>query len=133
MLIIGVVLLVAAVVVGIDVAAQNQVQVDVEAFNHVWTSSPSAAFIAGVVTAIVGVLGVFLMLDGGARSRRKRREGRAVVSERDHLAAERAEELSKQAKLREDQPALDLSDREPKPAAVETEPERHGIFHRAHR
>jgi uncharacterized membrane protein YciS (DUF1049 family) len=93
MWIIGLLLLVAAVVVGIDIAAMNDQQVDLEAFNQVWTSSPAIAFVVGVVTALVGVLGLWLMFTGLRRSRVRGRERRAEMAERDRLADERRREL----------------------------------------
>jgi hypothetical protein len=94
MWIIGLLLLAAAVAVGVDIATRNDTQVDLEAYNHVWTSSPAAAFVVGVVTALVGVAGLWLMLYGLARSRVRRRERRADFAERDRLAEERRREIA---------------------------------------
>ena len=93
MWIIGLLLLAAAVVVGIEVAISNDQTVDVEAFNHVWTSSPAAAFIVGVVTALVGAFGLWLMITGMRRSRVRSRNRRAEMAERDRLADERRREI----------------------------------------
>ena len=93
MWIIGLLLLAAAVVVGIEIGISNDRQVDVEAFNQVWTSSPAAAFLVGVVTALVGAFGLWLMVTGMRRSRVRRRERRAEMAERDRLADERRREI----------------------------------------
>lgn len=93
MWIIGLLLLAAAVVVGIDIVTRNDTQVDLEAFNHTWTSSPAAAFVVGVVTALVGVFGLWFMVFGMKRARVHRRERRAEMAERDRLADERRREI----------------------------------------
>ena len=87
MALIGLVLLAAAAAFGIDVAAQNFFDLDVEVFGRTFATSPSAVFVAGVVTGLVGVAGVFLLTDGIRRRRRIRGERRATVAERDRLAA----------------------------------------------
>ncbi len=130
MLIIGLLLFAAAIVVGIDVAAMNGTSIDIEAFNHVWASSVAVSFVAGVVTALVGVVGLLLLRDGSVRSRRRRRARRAEIERRDRLAAEHERELRER-----ERETIDLRDRE---AAVTEdgeradEHERHGLFHRAH-
>jgi hypothetical protein len=93
MWIIGLLLLAAAIVVGIEIGISNDQQVDVEAFNHVWTSNPAAAFVAGVVTALVGAFGFWLMFTGMGRRRVRRRDRRAEMAERDRLADERRREI----------------------------------------
>jgi len=93
MWIIGLLLLAAAVVVGIEVAISNDQSVDVEAFNHVWTSSPAAAFLVGVATAVVGALGLWMIFAGMRRNRLRRRDRRAEIAERDRLADERRREI----------------------------------------
>jgi ABC-type nickel/cobalt efflux system permease component RcnA len=93
MWIIGLLLLAASVVVGIEIGISNDQQIDVEAFNEVWTSNPAAAFLVGVATALVGALGLWLMFTSLRRSRVRRRERRAEMAERDRLADERRREL----------------------------------------
>jgi len=93
MWIIGLLLLAAAIVVGIEIGISNDRQVDVEAFNHIWTSNPAAAFLAGVVTALVGAFGLWLMFVGMRHSRVRRRSRRADIAERDRLADERRREI----------------------------------------
>jgi uncharacterized membrane protein YciS (DUF1049 family) len=93
MWIIGLLLLAAAIVVGIEIGISNDRQVDIEAFNQVWTSNPAAAFLVGVVTALVGAFGLWLMFVGLRRSRVRSRRRRAEIAERDRLADERRREL----------------------------------------
>ncbi|HEY2811849.1 MAG TPA: hypothetical protein VGJ03_00150 [Acidimicrobiales bacterium] len=145
MFIIGIVLLAAALTVGIDIAVQNSQQVNLEAFSQVWTSSPSAAFVVGVITALVGVLGVFMMVDGFGRSRARRRERRAIVEERDRLAAERQSEIDamnahndrRDLEHDHDRETVDLRDREPVAARTDDRGDRvehrdvDGILHRS--
>ncbi len=110
MWIIGLLLLVAAVVVGIDIAAMNDQQVDLEAFNQVWTSSPAVVFLVGVVTALVGVFGLWLMISGLRRSRIRGRERRAEMAERDRLADERRRELAAMAAAGHDDESVSATD-----------------------
>jgi hypothetical protein len=94
MWIIGLLLLAAAVVVGIEIGiSSNDRSVDIEAFSHVWTSNAAAAFLVGVITTLVGVVGLWLMFTGMRRSRVRRRERRAELEERDRLAEERRREI----------------------------------------
>src|SRR4029077_7086471 len=78
---------------GIEFGISNDQSIDVEAFNHVWTSSPAAAFLVGVATALVGAFGLVLMVTGMRRSRVRGRSRRAEMAERDRLADERRREL----------------------------------------
>ena len=105
MFIIGLILLAAAAVVGIDVAAVNSTTVDFEAFGHIFVTNTAVLFVAGVITAFVACLGVFLMTDGAGRTARRRAHRREVEAERDRLAAE-AEQLHAERDRR--QATLDL-------------------------
>src|SRR4029453_7414008 len=95
--VIGLLLLAAAVTVGIAVGVQNDTDIDVEAFNQVWTSTPAIVFLVGVAAGIVGLLGLWLMIQGLRRNRVRRREQRAVYAERDRLASEREREIAAMA------------------------------------
>src|SRR5204863_6413747 len=103
-----------------DVAVLNVTNVDVEAFGQVYSSNVSAAFVAGVVTAGVGCIGVLMMVDGWRRARVRRSTRRAEHEERDRLADERRRELDRQAELAggrstyddRDTADVDLRDRE---------------------
>ena len=93
MWIIGLLLLAAAIVVGVEIGISNDRQVDIEAFNHVWTSNPAAAFLVGVVTGVVGLFGLWLFFVGMRHSRVRSRSRRADIAERDRLADERRREI----------------------------------------
>jgi hypothetical protein len=94
MWIIGLLLLAAAIVVGVEIGiSSNDRSVDIEAFSHVWTSNAAAAFLVGVITTLVGVIGLWLMFVGMRHSRVRRRERRADIAERDRLADERRREI----------------------------------------
>ena len=110
LLIIGLLLVAAAITVGIDFAVLNNYSVDVETFGQVWTSSPSVAFVAGVVTALVGAIGVALMVDGSRRMRTKRHTTRSRRAERERLADERQRELDHQQEMAGGRAAVDERD-----------------------
>jgi len=106
MLIIGLLLVAAAITVGIDIAVLNNYSTDVEAFGQVWTSSPSVVFVAGVVTALVGAIGIAMMTDGMQRMRDRRHDHRQTRTERDRYAAE----LEHQQELAGGRPTVDERD-----------------------
>ena len=93
MWIIGLLLLAAAIVVGVEIGISNDRQVDIEAFSHVGTSNPAAAFLVGVVTGLIGLFGLWLFVVGLRRSRVRRRARRADIAERDRLADQRRREI----------------------------------------
>jgi hypothetical protein len=82
MLIIGLILFGAAVAVGIDVAVINDAGVDVDAFGQMFSTTIGGAFVAGIVTAIVGCLGLLMISDGTARRRRLAHEAKAARMDR---------------------------------------------------
>jgi uncharacterized membrane protein YciS (DUF1049 family) len=157
MWIIGLLLLAAAIVVGVDISINNDQSIDLEAFNHVWTSTPAVAFGVGVVTALVGIVGLLMFFGGMRHSRVRRRERRAEMAERDRLADERRRELDSMAtanrdsgdrtmearpehvdrdmdreRVARDNDTVDVRDREDLGDRDEAEPrERHGILHRS--
>lgn len=95
MVVLGLLLLLAAVGVGADVAIKNTASIDVNAFGQTFSLSPGWLFVVGAVTGAVALLGLSMMLTGGARARRRRRslaETRSSVGElqadRDRLAEE---------------------------------------------
>ena len=100
MAIIGFVLLAAAAVFGIEIAAVNDLSIDVNAFNQVYETSVALLFVAGVVTGLAAALGVMLIRDGLARQRRL------------HLEAREADELREQhiAELEKEHAAIHRSD-----------------------
>lgn len=88
MAIIGFVLLAAAAAFGIEIVAMNDVTIDVSAFNQVYETSLALVFVTGVVAGLVGALGIMLIRDGMARSRRLRLEAKDAEEHRErHIAA----------------------------------------------
>jgi hypothetical protein len=134
MAVLGLLLLVSAVGLGLDVVFQNTSSISVDALGQTFTLSSGRLFLAGVVTGAVGLLGLTLLSDGMARARRRRvalTESRGAAEElqadRDRLAAEldheRAGRTSTPAPLQHPGPA----EREHRPAAVDlTGEERRG-------
>jgi uncharacterized membrane protein YciS (DUF1049 family) len=150
MWIIGLLLLAAAIVVGVEIGISNDQQVDIEAFTRVWTSNPAAAFLVGVVTALVGVFGLWLTFVGMRRSRVRRRRRRAEIAERDRLADERRRELEAMGATRRgdrddrtvaadhgdgnrDRDRVTEPDRDTVDLQDEPEAERHDVLHRSDR
>jgi hypothetical protein len=93
MVILGVVLLVAAVVVLVDMALTTNGTLDVHVLGwHVGTMGPTRALLLGAAVGVVLTLGVVAILGGQARALRKRRErNRAIkgtTAENRRLAAE---------------------------------------------
>jgi hypothetical protein len=88
MAIIGFVLVAVAAVFGIEIVAMNNVSVDIDAFNQVYETSVALVFVAGVVAGLAAALGLMLVRDGLARSRRLRIEAKDVQERRErHIAA----------------------------------------------
>ena|SRR5581483_4719387 len=116
MALIGLVLLAAAAVFGIDVVAQNNFAIDVEGFGQVVSTSLAGLFVAGVVTGIVACVALMLMRDGAVRRRHKRAAARASAVERDRMAAAYEAEHGRRA---DDDDTIDLRERL---RAYDTEP-----------
>jgi flagellar biosynthesis/type III secretory pathway M-ring protein FliF/YscJ len=126
MAIIGFLLLAAAAVFGVELAYENNFSIEIDAFNQVYSSSVAMMFVAGVVTALVGVLGVLLIRDGMIRRRRVRAEAREAEQvrerhiaalEEEHAAHHRAEATAPARETQDgrDGEAIDLRDRERQP------------------
>ena len=96
MIVLGVVLLVLAVLATLGVSLFNGGDVsNAEVFGvSLANVSVGGLFVAGVVTGVVGALGLGLMLSGGARKRQKKvatkREVKSVRGEASTLAEENA-------------------------------------------
>lgn len=86
MVLIGFVLIAVAAVVGIDIAAQNNFAVDVDAFGQILSTTAAGVFVAGLVTGLAAALGVMLFRDGFIRTRRARGEARETRLERERMA-----------------------------------------------
>jgi hypothetical protein len=95
MAVLGLLLLLSAVGLSLDVVFQNTSSISVDALGQTFTLSAGWLFVAGVITGAVGLFGVKLLLGGMARARRRRvalAESRGTSEElqadRDRLAAE---------------------------------------------
>ena len=111
MVLIGLALIAAAAVVGIDITAQNNFAVDIDAFGQLLSTSAAGVFVGGIVTGLVAAVGVMMLRDGLVRSRRTRAENKATVAERDRMAAAYAREHGLEGHHGENR-ELDLTDRE---------------------
>src|ERR1700682_1833005 len=95
MAVLGLLLLVSAVGLSLDVVFQNTSSISVDALGQTFTLSPGWLFVAGVITGAVGLLGGTLLMGGMARARRRRRAlaesrgtSQVLQADRDRLAAE---------------------------------------------
>jgi len=112
MALIGLVLLIAAAAVGVDIAAQNDISLDIDAFGQTFATTAGGVLVAGVVIGLVGALGLLLMTHGVSRRRRVRRESRMTTEERDRLAAAYVHEHEAAPHVSpDDADAIDLRDR----------------------
>lgn len=103
MAILGLLLLLLALALVIGVVVDNNVQVIFGVFGTTIDDLTVAGlFVAGVLTGLLGVLGLWMMKVGAARSRRRRQEAREerererssieqLALEREQLAAEKAQ------------------------------------------
>jgi len=92
MVLIGFALLAVAAVVGIDITAQNNFAIEIDAFGRILSTSASGIFVAGIVTGLAAAVGIMLMRDGLVRSRHARAQTKATVAERERMAAAYARE-----------------------------------------
>ncbi len=95
MAVLGLLLLLSAVGLSLDVVFQNTSSISVDTLGQTFTLSSGWLFVAGVITGAVGLLGVTLLVGGMARARRSRvalAQSRGASEElqadRDRLAAE---------------------------------------------
>ena len=95
MAVLGLLLLLSAAGLSLDVAFQNTSSISVDALGQTFTLSPGWVFVAGVISGAVGLLGVTMLMGGMARARRRRvalAESRGssevLQADRDRLAAE---------------------------------------------
>ena len=86
MALIGFVLIAAAAVVGVDLAAQNDFAVQIDAFGQMISTTAAGMFVAGVVIGLAAALGMMLFRDGFIRTRRARAEARETRLERERMA-----------------------------------------------
>jgi hypothetical protein len=89
MVLIGLILLAAAVAAGVDVAVQNHAAtLTIQGAGQTATATPAEVLAGGVVCALVAVVGLLLIADGYRHRRRVRMEARTAVTQRDELAAQ---------------------------------------------
>lgn len=108
MAVLGLLLLLSAAGLTLDVVVQNTASSNVDVFGQTFSVSPGWLFAAGVAAGAVGLLGVILVVGGVTRARRRRvaladsrESAQALRSDRDRLAAqldqERADRTSRSA------------------------------------
>jgi hypothetical protein len=151
MAILGLLLLLSAAGLAVEIVVQNTSSISVDAVGETFSLSPGWLFVAGMAAGVIAMLGVSMLVAGMARARRRRSalvNSRSSVqgleAERDRLAGElereRAGRTSTTTNPRHNGPAvhdddsavIDLSD-ERHPAADRPEPVescRRGLFHR---
>jgi len=95
MAVVGLLVLLAAAGLSLDVVFENKSSTTVYALGQSFTLSSAWPFLAGLITGVVGLLGVAMILSGMARARRRRvamaksrGSHKDLQAERDHLAAE---------------------------------------------
>lgn len=141
MAILGLLLLLAAAGLTLDVVFQNTSSLNVDAIGQTFTLSSGWLFVAGVIAGAVGLLGVTMLLGGMARNRRRRialAESRGtsqdLQTDRDRLAAELDDERASRTRTvpaasqhratapQQDEPAtVDLASEERRAAPAPTE------------
>jgi hypothetical protein len=81
-IIVGLVLLAAAVAAAVILIVQNRASmVHLNALGHTWSCHLYWVLVAGLIIALVGVLGVAVIRGGVIRARRRRRERAQVIAE----------------------------------------------------
>jgi hypothetical protein len=95
MAVLGLLLLLSAAGLTLDVVVQNSASINVDVLGQTFSVSPGWLFAAGAAAGAVGLLGVILVVGGVRRARRRRvalADSRGTVqalrSDRDRLAAE---------------------------------------------
>lgn len=86
MIIVGFILLVAAVVIAVALIVQNPATVTVHAFNQSWNVDMRWLLVAGLALTAIGLLGLSMMRLGSARYVRLSGERRALAAENRRLA-----------------------------------------------
>jgi hypothetical protein len=87
MFLVGLILFAAAVAAAVIGIVQNRhLVIDVHALGHTWTVHAYWVLVAGVIVAVVGLLGLAIINSGAERSRRLRRERRALARENKRLS-----------------------------------------------
>jgi uncharacterized integral membrane protein len=86
-LVVGLILLAAAVAVALVLVVQNRgTPVDVHAAGHTWAVHPYSIVLAGLAIGFVGLLGLTMMRAGAGRVHRLRRERAELLAENERLS-----------------------------------------------
>src|SRR3954452_24127031 len=137
MAIVGLLLLLSAAGLTLDVVWQNTASIGVDAIRQGLTVNSGWLFAAGVATGTVGLLGLSMLVGGMARARRRRvalTEARSTVedlqADRDRWAAQLDRERAGRNSTGSDrgQAVVDLADDDRKPASASAGG--HGLLHR---
>lgn len=126
MLILGLLILAAAVVVGVDAVASNTgsahaVPGGVHFFGYLVHGSVGQAFLAGIIVGAVGLVGLALVFDGMHRSARLRRElafARREISRSRRRAADAEKAAADAEATRPTTPVAPAPEPAPEPVAV---------------
>ena len=108
MMVLGLLLLLAAAGLTLDVVVQNTTSMSVDAVGQTFTLDSGWFFVAGVATGAIGLIGLSMLMGGMARARR-RRAGRAqstsamedLQADRDRLAEQLHRERAGQTENRQ--------------------------------
>jgi hypothetical protein len=148
MAILGLLLLLSAAGLTLDVVWQNTASISVDALGQSFTVNPGLLFAAGVATGAIGLLGLSMLVGGMARARRRRMALTTSRSTLEDLQADRdrlAEQLDRERAGRTStgsapqrytepvasdrgQAVVDLADDEQDPASASAGG--HGFLHR---
>jgi hypothetical protein len=105
MILIGFILVGAAVALGIDIAMENSgARLSVEAFGHTFSQPPWVLLAAGAACGALVLIGLAAMGAGTARRRRLWMEHRGAIRQRDRLALQ-LDQLRADRQRAEEQPA----------------------------
>src|SRR6266446_2620243 len=88
MIVIGFILIVAAVAAGVVLIVQNRGAIDIHALGGSWQLDAYWLTVAGVVILAVAILGLAIARTAAARSWRLRRERRELARENRRLSAQ---------------------------------------------
>jgi biopolymer transport protein ExbB/TolQ len=86
MILVGFILVGAAVAIGIDIGMENTgARLSITSFGHTFSQPPWVVIVAGAVCGMVVVIGMSMMATGAARRRRRWLERRDALRQRDRL------------------------------------------------
>ena len=83
MIVMGLLFFLAAAIVGVALISQNTADITIHAFKWTWTMSPYWLVVAGLVIAVVAIIGVVMMVIGAGHRRRLWRAASAHRAARD--------------------------------------------------